>query len=138
NRCKIHYLYFWSLICKSFCQQSIFMKSTALIVLMLSVVLTSFSPAETNYCSRGLKGYVYWISGNQMPSPEEPPSSPRGMKTTLYIYELTNISDVVQKDQSPFFSSISTQLVKTIQTNDKGRFRVKLKPGKYSLFVKKD
>ncbi len=73
-----------------------------------------------------------------MPSPDEPPSPPKGMKTTLYIYELTHISQVVQQDQSPFFSSISTQLVKTVETNDKGRFRVKLKPGRYSLFVKKD
>ncbi len=113
------------------------MKS-AFIVFILSTGLLSFRSSETSYCGRGLKGHVFWISGNQMPSPEEPPSPPKGMKTTLYIYELTHISQVVQKDQSPFYSSILTQLVKTVETNDKGRFRVKLKPGTYSLFVKKD
>ena len=59
------------------------------------------------------------------------------MKTTLYVYQLTNIKDVVQKDPT-FYSSISTSLVKEVETNDKGFFRVKLKPGHYSLFVKKD
>jgi hypothetical protein len=114
------------------------MVKTALVVLILSISLLSFRTEETGYCGRGLKGYVYWVSGNQMPSPEEPPSKPKGMKTTLYIYELTNIKDVVRKEQSAFYTSISTSLVKEVETNDKGHFRVKLKPGMYSLFVKKD
>src|SRR5690242_19323018 len=113
------------------------MAKTSLVVFILSISLLSFRTKETNYCSRGLKGYVYWVSGNQMPSPEEPPSKPKGMKTTLYVYELINIKDVVRKDQSAFYSSISTPLVKEVETNDKGHFRVKLKPGMYSLFVKK-
>lgn len=114
------------------------MKKVLPVVLVLSVVISGYLPAETTFCGRGLKGHVYWVGGNQMPSPEEPPVKPRGMKTTLYIYQLTHISQVVQKEQSPFFTSISTPLVKTVETNDKGHFRVKLKPGKYSLFVKKD
>ncbi len=111
---------------------------TTLVVLILSINLFAFQTKETDYCGRGLKGYVYWVSGNQMPSPDEPPSKPKGIKTTLYIYELTNIKDVVRKDQSAFYTSISTPLVKEIETNEKGHFRVKLKPGIYSLFVKKD
>lgn len=114
------------------------MVKTALVVLTLSIVILSFQTFETDYCGRGLKGYVYWVSGNQMPSPDEPRPKPQGMKTTLYIYELTNIKDVVRKDQSAFYSKISTPLVKEVETNDKGHFRVKLKPGMYSLFVKKD
>ena len=114
------------------------MIKSVVVVLVLSIVLAGFRSAETSYCGRGLKGHVYQVSGNQMPSPEEPPSKPRGMKTTLYIYQLTNIKEVVRKDQSPFYTSISTPFVKQVETNDKGFFRVKLKPGIYSLFVKKD
>jgi hypothetical protein len=114
------------------------MIKTAFVVVILSIVSFSFQTLETDYCGRGLKGYVYWVSGNQMPSPEEPRSKPKGMKTTLYIYELTNIKDVVRKEQSAFYTSISTPLVKEVETNEKGHFRVRLKPGMYSLFVKKD
>lgn len=114
------------------------MQKTVIVVLILSIGLLAFQSKGTNYCGRGLKGYVYWISGNQMPSPDEPPSKPKGMKTTLYIYQLTNIRDVVRQGESAFYTSISTPLVKEVTTNDKGHFRVKLKPGMYSLFVKKD
>ena len=114
------------------------MKKTTVVVVVLSIILTAFQPLRTEFCGRGLKGYVYEVKGNQMPSPDEPRSKPKGMKTTLYIYKLTNISQVTRQGQSPFYSNISTQLVKEVETNEKGYFKVKLKPGMYSLFVKKD
>ncbi len=108
-----------------------------LLVLSLAALM-AFSGKDDLTCGRGIKGYVYRVSGNQMPSPDEPRAKPKGMKTTLYIYELTNIKDVIRQANSPFYSSLSTRLVKAVETNDKGFFRVKLKPGTYSLFVKKD
>ena len=38
---------------------------------------------------------------------------------------------------SAFFKSISTGLVKQVETDENGYFKIKLKPGLYSLFVKK-
>lgn len=84
---------------------------------------------------QGIKGYVYHVRGNQMPSPDAPPSKPAGMQTTLYVFELTNTSQVSQ--DGSFYKSISTKLVKEIQTGEDGSFKAKLKPGMYSLFVKK-
>jgi hypothetical protein len=111
-----------------------------------SVVLLSFLPmiigytfsANTLTCHRGLQGHVYQVSGNQMPSPEEKPVVPKGIRTTLYIYDLTNISQVSRQGDSPFYTSIQSKLVKTIETDENGYFRIKLKPGMYSLFIKKD
>lgn len=113
------------------------MIKTLLILVVLSLGVFSFRP-DTTYCGRGLKGHVYKVTGNRMPSPDEPLPKPQGMKTTLYIYQLTNINDVIRSGQSPFYTSISTPLVKEVETNEKGYFKVKLKPGRYSLFVKKD
>ncbi|MEO8403936.1 MAG: hypothetical protein ABI480_05060 [Chitinophagaceae bacterium] len=108
---------------------------SALLVLCL-LVLASFTPAA--FCHRsGISGHVYFVSGNQMPSPDRPAAAPQGLKTTLYVYELTNMSQVGRDGVSAFYKSISTKLVKTVETNDDGSFKVKLKPGKYSLFVKK-
>ena len=55
----------------------------------------------------------------------------------LYIYRLTNINEVSREGNSPFYRSISTEPVKQVQTDENGYFKIKLKPGFYSLFVKK-
>ena len=73
-----------------------------------------------------------------MPDPDNPLSPPKGIKTKLYIYELTNISQVTRQGMSAFYTQVPTRLVKEIETDEDGSFKVKLKPGRYSLFVKKD
>jgi hypothetical protein len=97
--------------------------------------LASFAPENCRHS--GIKGHVYLVSGNQMPSPDRPASSPKGTKTRLYIYELTNISQVSRDGVSAFYRSVSTKPVKEVETKEDGSFSVKLKPGRYSLFVKK-
>lgn len=108
------------------------------LVITLAILLTSFSSQELHVCRRtGIKGHVYLVRGNQMPSPDQPPAPPSGVKTILYIYELTNIKDVNREGVSAFYKSIPGEPVKEIETDEKGYFKVKLKPGIYSLFVKK-
>jgi hypothetical protein len=100
--------------------------------------LVCLAPSSKTGCGRsGIKGHVYLVAGNQMPSPDEPRPAPNGIKTTLYIYELTNIRQVTRTGTSAFYSTISTLPVKQVETGDDGSFKVKLKPGRYSLFVKK-
>lgn len=109
-----------------------------LFFLLTSFFLTSsFVPAEKS-CRQGLEGYVYLITGNQMPSPDMPLPKPKGLQTTLYIYKLTSLADVSRQGGSAFYKNISTELVKTVSTRKNGHFKVKLKPGIYSLFIKKD
>lgn len=104
---------------------------------VLFFLICSFSTAP-NFCRKsGIKGHVYLVRGNQMPSPDQPASTPPGFKTTLYIFELTNISQVSREGASAFYKNIQTRLVKEVVTDDQGAFKVKLKPGLYSLFVKK-
>jgi hypothetical protein len=84
----------------------------------------------------GIQGYVYEIKGNQMPSPDEKRAPPKGIKTMVYIYELTSPAQVVAADRPGFYKSVSSKLIKEVMTDDKGFFKVKLSPGKYSLFTK--
>lgn len=113
------------------------MKAIVILSIVTLLILTSFRPAETAFCRRqGITGYVYVVKGNQMPSPDRPSSPPAGVKTTLYVYELTNTSQATGQ-QGAFYKTVSTKLVKEIVTDDKGYFKAKLKPGWYSLFVKK-
>ncbi|MEI9946216.1 MAG: hypothetical protein WDN26_18590 [Chitinophagaceae bacterium] len=106
---------------------------------VLSIFMLAFfsGQKDMNCGHSGIKGQVYVISGNQMPSPDAPPPAPKGMKTTLYVYELTNTSQVSRNGSSAFYKDVSTKLVKELATKEDGSFSIKLKPGTYSLFVKK-
>lgn len=114
------------------------MKKLLYLLVLCLLVFSSFTPQKSASCRRsGITGHVYLVTGNQMPSPDRPPAPPKGVKTVLYIYELTNISDVARDGTSAFYRSISTKPIKEVETAEDGSFKVKLKPGKYSLFVKK-
>jgi len=109
-------------------------------VLISASLLTSFSTEMLLSCGHtGAKGHVYLVSGNQMPSPslDQAHTKPNGIKTTLYIYDLTNISEVSRQGSSAFYSDISTREIKKVETDENGFFKVELKPGWYSLFAKK-
>ena len=86
---------------------------------------------------QGIKGQVLWQAGNQMPSPDAPPSKGKGVERTLYIYELTNSSQAKTTD-GVFHTNIQTNLVTKVVTDANGNFAVSLKPGKYSLFSKEE
>ena len=115
------------------------MKLSLLNALTIGFIICSilaFKPVPQ--ARQGIEGYVYLVTGNQMPGPGVKRPAPKGIKTTVYIYALTNISQVVKPDDSPFYSSIKTKLVKRVVSDSKGRFSVQLPPGSYSVFTKKD
>ncbi|OKL40994.1 carboxypeptidase-like regulatory domain-containing protein [Pontibacter flavimaris] len=87
--------------------------------------------------AQGIRGQVLWVSGNQMPSPDAPPSKGRGIQRTLYVYELTNASQT-QTTEGVFHTGIQTTLVTQVVTDANGNFAVSLKPGTYSLFSKEE
>lgn len=86
----------------------------------------------------GIEGYIFRISGNQMPSPDSKLSPPKGIKADLYIYELTSFSQVTRQGESGFYSSVRTRLVQSLTSDETGYFFAALPPGEYSLFTKKD
>ena len=111
-------------------------KKTALLTIVLPILLILTSSFCIFGIKTGIDGTVVKISGNQMPSPDRPPSAPVGIRATVCIYELTNMSQVVREGQSPSYTSIKTKLIKTVESDSKGKFKVRLSPGKYSLFIK--
>lgn len=73
-----------------------------------------------------------------MPSPDEKRQPPKGIKTDVYIYELTSSGQVTAGDRPGFYRSVNTKLVKQVSTNETGFFKVYLPVGKYSVFTKVD
>ena len=99
--------------------------------LVLVFLLSSFAVLSQK---QGLRGQVFWVSGNQMPGPEAVLSINQGASREILIYELTSFSDVTQV--GPFFRDIKTRLVATVQSKSDGTFKIKLPPGAYSVFTK--
>ena len=109
-------------------------KFGCLIICLLSM---SCKCASKLQAQQGIEGMVIKVSGNQMPSPDIPRTPQKGFKTTLYIYELTNLSQVVKQNESAFYSTIYSKFVTKVETKEDGKYKVSLPEGKYSLFVKK-
>ncbi|MEO8417024.1 MAG: hypothetical protein ABI472_25395, partial [Ginsengibacter sp.] len=71
------------------------MRMNVLSTLLIAITIYGLSAFKPIWCKKqGMEGYLYKVSGNQMPSPDIKPAPPAGIKSTLYVYELTNISQV--------------------------------------------
>ena len=108
------------------------MLTTPMKCIFLFLLLLSSCSALSQ--KQGLRGQVFWVSGNQMPGPEAILSPNQGATREICIYELTSIKDVTQV--GPFFRDVKTKMVATIQSKPDGTFKVKLQPGAYSVFTK--
>jgi hypothetical protein len=73
-----------------------------------------------------------------MPSPDVKLTPPKGIAATLYIYELTNLSQTDRVGETAFYRDIKTRFVRTTESDATGYFSVALPPGQYSLFTKKE
>ncbi len=97
------------------------------------------STGQDSSLHQGIEGTVFLKAGNRMPAPNRKPSNPKvGIRATVFIYELTNISQVDRVGETPYYQAIHTRLVRQADTDDKGHFKVLLPAGHYSLFTKKD
>ncbi|MBS1642066.1 MAG: hypothetical protein JST94_10740 [Bacteroidetes bacterium] len=108
----------------------------AIVILFLACSSTKKNKSSTTKFSQGIEGIVVKLVGNQMPMVDALPPKPQPVITTVFIYDSTNIKNVTQINQSPFYSSIKTKLIATVQSDSLGYFAITLPEGKYSLFVK--
>lgn len=83
---------------------------------------------------QGIKGQVFWIAENQMPSEEVRKSPHHGVQRELLIYEKTILDQTVR--DGVFFSEVKTNLVLSVTTKKDGSFKIKLPEGTYSVFVR--
>lgn len=104
--------------------------------LFILLCLISWSCASTQQ-RQGIKGQVFWISGNHLPGLENPRSVHTGIQRELYVYQLTTLNQATQFENG-FFKDIETTLVTTTLTKRDGSFKLRLPPGKYSVFVKEN
>ena len=86
---------------------------------------------------QGIEGVARRIAGNHMPSPRYHPGVPAGVRCTICIFRLTRQDQATPAGGTGLFSAVQTPLVRQVDTDDSGRFRILLPPGTYSVFTKK-
>ena len=97
---------------------------------------TTVKSIQTNSILQGISGLVTEAKGNQMPMKGADLQDNKGLQTTVYVYEATNISQVTRSNKTGVYVSILTKRVASITTDSLGAFTIALPVGKYSLFIK--
>ena len=105
------------------------MRKAVLLLLLVSCHLPS-----TRGQNQGIKGQVFWIGENKMPSEDVKKSPHHGVQRELLIYELTKLDEVTR--EGVFFSAVKSKLVLRITTKKDGSYKVRLPEGRYSVFVR--
>lgn len=88
--------------------------------------------------TQGISGQVFEISGDMMPSPNNPKAKfvGRPMKTSIAVFQVLNNASM-QKKNGLFINMESTP-VSVVKTNEKGEFYIALDEGVYSVLIKMD
>ncbi len=95
------------------------------------------TPQKINFepVLQGISGTVTVVSGNQMPRIGQSPATPKAFPTKVFFYEPTDITQVNRVNGSPFYTSIYTKMVSSVETDSTGAFKQALPTGNYSVFV---
>jgi hypothetical protein len=115
------------------------MKQILFLIFFITAVVSSCSlvkTTQTTIVEQGISGLVTAAIGNQMPMKGADPMPPKGLAATIYVYELTNLSQVTKSNKTGIYTAIQTKRLATIQTDSIGAFTIALPVGKYSLFIK--
>jgi hypothetical protein len=108
------------------------------LLLIMAGCCTTKSSNVLNSMEQGIKGYVTELSGNQMPGPGKVPDGGKPLKTTIYVYEATSLSQVEKQGEEPLYNSIRSKFITSFESDSEGFFAASLAPGKYSVFTKVD
>jgi hypothetical protein len=104
------------------------MKKLLLVLAFFGLVQFTKGPKE------GIQGQVFWLSGNQMPGPGKSIPPQQGVAREIVVYKPVMLQDTEQSDQ--FFNNIKAELVTKALSKTDGSFKIKLPPGKYSVFTR--
>jgi hypothetical protein len=109
---------------------------SAMLALALFSIITSCQTLKNG--ESGIMGAVTWIEGNQMPMILEDGQNPpkkesKPIQRKIQVYPLMKISDLKMEDG--LFVAVMEKPIAEVESNRKGKFRIALAPGKYSVFT---
>ena len=113
------------------CQMWINGKTMVFMLLMVSLVGCGGAKVQ-------ITGKVKRVMGNQMPSPDVINEEPAGFSTTVYFFAPTLMKMGMPTGEQGVFLMTDKKLVARSLAEKDGSFKLKLRPGKYSVLLGKD
>lgn len=73
-----------------------------------------------------------------MPGPDPPRGKTYPVARKLLFYQAARLSQCQPQGSGGFFSKINTPLMGSVQSDKSGRFKISLKPGKYTVVAEEN
>ena len=85
-----------------------------------------------------VRGKLQKPTGNQMPSPDLPSETPAGVSGFVYFFEPTLVNMGLPTGEVGTFLMTNKTLIAKSLANKEGLFKVKLRPGNYTVMIGKN
>lgn len=113
-------------------KQTIIMRAN----LFRGVFILLLAPILMGFCiqSQGIKGLVLLEKEATMPLKGGSKRSGTPLSTMVFVYESATVSQLIDQ-QGHFVKGLNAKLIKQIRSGVDGTFKLKLKPGKYTILL---
>ena len=101
-----------------------------------SVLLVCLAPMLMGFCilPQGIKGHVLLENNTAMPLKGSAKQKGGPIETMVYIYEAANTNQLVGQEGN-YAKGMEARLIKQVRSNNAGKFKLRLAPGKYSIVL---
>lgn len=109
------------------------------LMFILATILTFSQCKPLQPEGEGITGTLTWLEGNQMPmisDTGDAQDKPKPVQRKVLIYPLLKFSDLKVKDG--LFEPPRILPLAEVESDLQGKYSVRLKPGKYSVFTQED
>jgi hypothetical protein len=83
---------------------------------------------------QGIKGHVLIENNTAMPLKGSAKQKGSPIATMVYIYEAVNVHQLIGQEGN-YAKGIKARLIKQVRSNNTGKFKISLAPGKYSIVL---
>ena len=99
-------------------------------------LLVCLAPMLMGFCilPQGIKGHVLLDNNTAMPLKGTTKQKGRPIATMVYIYEAANMNQLIGQEGN-YAKGIEARLIKQVRSNNAGKFKLRLAPGKYSIVL---
>lgn len=100
------------------------------------ILMVCTVPFLMGFCIRqqGIKGQVFLERDAVMPLKGKTKQSGRPYSTIIFVYESASIAQLIGQ-QGNFAKGVNAKLVKQVRSDNAGKFKLKLSPGKYTIVL---
>ena len=99
-------------------------------------LLFCLAPMLMGFCMlpQGIKGQVLIENNTAMPLKGSAKQKGSPIATMVYIYEAANVHQLIGQEGNNA-KGIKARLIKQVRSNNTGKFKIRLAPGKYSIVL---